>query len=226
MDRALLAVLALALMTAAWTTPLYAQEESEKINSNLGFSIATPLNPTAQFTSPGWGFTAGAGYNFSQHHSIIGEVMWDRLYATDNAIGAIRAVVPQSSGLSGHNSIFAVTANYRFELRGKSRGVYFIGGGGWYYRSASLSREVTTGTTTTCTPEFLWWGFSCESGVVTSNQTLASTHSSALGANGGVGFTVKVGEPSYRFYVESRYHYAPNKRFSTQLVNITVGIRY
>jgi hypothetical protein len=44
--------------------------------------------------------------------------------------------------------------------------------------------------------------------------------------NGGVGFTIRVGEAPYRFYVESRYHYAPTKNINTQLVAVTVGFRY
>lgn len=226
MKRTVKAVFGMTLMAAAWLSPLHAQEyESEKLNTNLGMSMAVPLNPTARFASIGWGFNAGAGYNFNEHHSFIGEFMWNRLYANDGALQPIRAVA-QANDISGHNNLFALTGNYRFELRGKVYGAYFIGGGGWYYQNASLSRQVTTGTTTTCTPEWLWWGFTCQSGTVTQNQTLASTSSSSLGGNGGIGFTVKVGEPSYRFYVESRYHYAPTKHFSTQFINVTVGIRY
>jgi hypothetical protein len=81
-------------------------------------------------------------------------------------------------------------------------------------------------STTTCTPAWQWWGFTCSAGIVNSNQTIASSSSSALGGNAGIGFTVKTAEPSYRFYVESRYHYAPNKSLHTQLITITVGIRY
>jgi hypothetical protein len=44
--------------------------------------------------------------------------------------------------------------------------------------------------------------------------------------NGGVGFTMRVGEPPYRMYVESRYHYAPNRNISTQFLMVAVGIRY
>jgi hypothetical protein len=52
------------------------------------------------------------------------------------------------------------------------------------------------------------------------------TTTSALGANGGVGFTVRVGAAPWRMYIESRYHYAPTKNINTQLVITTIGIRY
>ena len=53
-----------------------------------------------------------------------------------------------------------------------------------------------------------------------------SSSSGAFGANGGVGFTVRVGDAPWRMYVESRYHYAPTKNVNTQLIVTTIGIRY
>jgi hypothetical protein len=72
----------------------------------------------------------------------------------------------------------------------------------------------------------LWWGFECSSGTVTSNQTLASSTSDSLGVNGGFGVTFKVAEPRYRFYMEARYHYAPNKNVKTEVIPVTIGIRF
>lgn len=59
-----------------------------------------------------------------------------------------------------------------------------------------------------------------------SDQTLASSTSDALGLNGGIGVTFKVAEPRYRFYIEARYHYAPTKNVKTELIPITIGIRF
>jgi hypothetical protein len=226
MNRAIRAIVAIALMEMTWLCPLRAQQyEPENVNSNLGVSMSVPQNPTSQFATIGYGFTAGVGYNFTRRHSLIGEFMWNRLNATDAAIAPLRAAAP-ASDLDGHGDLFAVTANYRFEIRGRVFGAYFIGGGGWYYRNTGLSRQVTAGAGTVCTQPWLWWGFTCVSGTVLANQTLAENSSNAFGGNGGIGFTVKLREPSYRFYVESRYHYAPTSNINTQLVNVTVGIRY
>ena len=98
--------------------------------------------------------------------------------------------------LSGPSNLYVFSGNYRFELRGKAIGTYLIGGGGWYLRHSDL------------------------------NQTLMSSSSSAFGANGGVGFTVRVGNAPWRMYIESRYHYAPTKNVNTQLIVTTIGIRY
>jgi hypothetical protein len=59
---------------------------------------------------------------------------------------------------------------------------------------------------------------------VTANQTIGGYASSVFGGNVGVGFSTKVAEPSYRIYIEPRYHYAPIKSVITQLMEVTVGI--
>jgi hypothetical protein len=204
---------------------LYAQDDSDKINSNLGMSMSLPVSTTAKYASIGWGATGGVGYNFNQHHSIIGEFLWNQLYATNYAMAPINVAAP-SGGVNGQSDIYAVTGNYRYEVRGKKLGTYFVGGAGWYYRYNHLSRPVTVPAGTGCTPALVWWGGKCSSGSVTVDQKLGSYGSNVFGGNVGVGFTVNVGEPSYRLYVESRYHYAPTQNIRTQLLDLTVGIRY
>lgn len=230
-NRASLTLIVIFVLTA-WASPLLAQGDDEfgfgedsKLNTNLGFVVTTPLNPTAQFAKLGYGFVAGAGYNLTKRNAFVGEFMWNWLGASDSALAPIRQVA-QDSSITGHGNLYTITGNYRYELRGKTFGAYFIAGGGWYHRNAKLSKPVQTGTATICTPSWLYWGYTCTSGVVTSSQTIASSSSDALGVNGGFGFTIKTGEPRYRAYFEARYHYAPNKNVNTQLIPITIGIRF
>jgi outer membrane protein with beta-barrel domain len=199
--------------------------ENSRLNTNLAFSLTAPLNPIAKFANFGWGTTVGAGYNFSRRNAFVGEFLWNRLYPSSQTLAPLRLAL-HSADLHGHSDLYAFTANYRFELRGQSLGTYFIGGAGFYYRNATLSKHVVTGTATECTPVWLFWGFSCSQGVVSEDQTLATSSSAALGFNGGVGFTIKVGEPRYRMYFEARYHYAPTTRINTQVIPVTIGIRF
>src|SRR6266481_3861976 len=221
-----------AISTLVWisvlliTCSLRAQSESgnddPSVTTNLGIPVSVALNPTGRYISGGWGVDSGIGYNFDRRNALIGEFMWNTLNPTNAVLQPIRAAL-QSPNINGSSNLFALTGNYRFELRGKRFGTYFIGGGGLYRRSASLSKPIPTGTSITCDPSWLWWGYTCTSGLVITNVTLASSYSTAFGANGGVGFTIRVGEAPYRVYVESRYHYAPSKYINTQLVAITVG---
>ena len=205
-------------------TRLYGQEAFEKVNSHFGAIASLPLHPMGTYTGIGWGLLGGGGYNFNGHHSAIGEFMWARLSATEAALLPLQQASGQN--FTGHSNLYAVTGNYRFEQRGTGFGAYLIGGVGWYYRTTNPSVLVNSGSTTSCTQAWLWWGFKCALGMVLPNQQLGSTGSNAFGGNIGIGFTRRVAEEPYRLYVESRYHYAPTKNISTQLLTIGIGIRY
>ncbi len=233
MKRGAKIVLAITVIVTTWLAPLHAQyvdmgtepDDESKLNSNLGFSVPVPLSTTADVFNTGWGFTAGIGYNFNRRNAFVGEFMWNRVYPNDQQLAPLRAAA-QAANLDGNTDVFVLSGNYRFELRGKVFGVYLIGGPGWYHRNTNLSQQVTSGVGTTCTPVWLWWGFTCQTGVVVSNQTVGGFGASAFGVNGGGGLTLRVAEAPYRLYFESRYHYAPHKDINTQFVQVTVGIRY
>ena len=208
--------------------PLHAQGDCLsgcKVNSNLGMVLNMPVSSTAQVMGSGWGAGGGIGYNFDHRNALIGEFLWNRMYPSDGALQPFQ-MASQSSSLSGNSNLYALTGNYRYEMRGRLFGTYLIGGGGWYYRKNWLSGAVTATPGTICTPAWLWWGFTCTSGTVTANETRQTSSTNAWGMNGGIGFTVRVGEAPYRLYTEARYHYAPTKSVSTQFIAVTVGIRY
>jgi hypothetical protein len=226
--KAAMAVLVVC-MQAYCGLPMKAQnsdsEPLRRLNSNAAFTISAPLNQTANYVSAGWGVVYGAGFNFNKHHSVVGEVLWNSLPPGDQALAPIRAAL-QDPAIQGHGNLVSATGNYRLKFEGRVYGIYFIGGSGLYYRNASLSRTVSAGNSVTCNPAWLWWGFSCSSGTVTANQSLASFSSSVLGGNAGVGITFRIPDSEYRFYIESRYHYAPTKGVHTQMMPIAIGVRF
>ena len=193
--------------------------------TSLGIPLSAPLVPTSNHVGFAWGISAGAGYNFDRHHALIWEFMWNALYPTSGALEPIRVALA-TANVSGHGNLFAFTGNYRLELRGRSLGTYFIGGPGLYYRTAALSRPIPPGTTITCDPIWVWWGYNCAAGLVITNLTEVHRNAGAPGFNAGIGFTARVGEAPYRMYVETRYHFAPTGAISTKLIAFTVGIRY
>ena len=197
----LLALLVLLIVTNSFVR---AQTSYEKINSHIGVLVSFPISPTNQYVHTGWGAAGGAGYNFNSHQALIAEFMWNRLYATDRALAPIRQAL-QSPDFGGKSNMYVLTGNYRYEWRGKVFGTYAIGGGGLYYRTTNPSSLIVTGENIPCAPAWMWWGFSCASGFVTPHQSLGSVGSNAFGGNGGLGFTMRVGEEPYRLYVESRY---------------------
>jgi hypothetical protein len=193
------AIIVSALLTIAHCN-VYAQDDSDdnpKVNTNLGMPISAPLNPAGRFVNLGLGLNVGAGYNFTRRHAVIGEFTWNNLFTNNGALAPIRVAL-QNPDISGSGNLFAFTGNYRFELKGKTLGTYLIGGGGWYFRTANLSQKVTTASGIACTPVWVWWGFSCQSGTVTADQTIASSTSRAFGVNAGIGFTARVGDAPHR----------------------------
>ena len=196
-----------------------------KLNTNLAMTLNVPARSSAQVVGTGWGIVGGAGYNINKHHAIVGEFLWNRVYPSRGALQPLQMAL-QSRDLRANTDLYALTADYRFELRGRSAGTYLIGGGGWYFRNTWLSTEVMSGTGNVCTPVWRWFGYNCTSGTVDANQPPVVSSSNALGANGGIGFTARVGEAPYRFYAEARYHYAPTRNISTHFMTITFGIRY
>lgn len=209
--------------------PLFAQDEFDpdsKLNTNLGFPVTVPVGSTSDFAKLGTGVVAGAGYNFNEHHALVGEFMWNWLYATDESLAPLRPGTVEGD-LNGHSNLFVLTGNYRFELRGHRIGTYFIAGGGFYYRNASRTEVVTPASGTPCTPVWQWWGFRCSSGTVITPQASSSFPSGVFGGNAGMGITINVpGEPRYRLYLEARYHYAPGTPFILRFIPITTGIRF
>jgi hypothetical protein len=208
-------------------TWIHAQDldDDPRFTDSAGMTISAPLGPIAPYASAGLGTDVSAGYNFDRHNALLGEFMWNWLYSTDTALQPLRIAL-QTPNIGGHGNLYSMTANYKYELRGKLLGAYLIGGGGWYRRSTSITKQIPAGTAITCQPIWLWWGYSCSSGLVTTSLTLANSTSNTFGANAGIGFTIRVGDAPYRFYVESRYHYAPTKNISTQLVAFSFGFRY
>ncbi len=199
--------------------------DNPRATTSLGMPLNVPLSPIAQHVSWGWGLSAGAGYNFTRRHALVGDFLWNWLYPTNQTLRPIQIAL-QTNKVSGHGNLFAFTGGYKLELRGRALGTYFIAGGGWYYRTASLSRPVPDGTSIGCIPAWVYWGYTCSSGLIVSNLTEVHSNASALGVNGGVGLTFRVSEAPYRMYVESRYHFAPTKNITTQMLIVSWGIRY
>src|SRR3954451_8499256 len=134
MNRVLPAIIT-AVLLATLCSRVFAQDEGEygddsKLNTNLAFMLTAPMNPMSNFVNVGGGLVAGACYNNTKRNGVVGEFMWNRLGASDSAIAPIQQALG-TRDINGHANIFAFTGNYRFELQGRTTGIYFIGGAGW-----------------------------------------------------------------------------------------------
>ena len=219
-------LISISFLTSAWLIPLVAQDQLDDLrtlNFNIGGGLSVPINPTASFVGVSGNFATGVGANFNQHNSIEGDFMWSGLSPS-------LAIVRPVNAPFGSVNLYTLTGNYRFHIDSIADspfGVYIIGGGGWYYRHVSISKKFIVPPLTVCQPIYLWWGYACETGTgFVATETLASHGTSAGGLNAGVGFTVKIGDLGWKFFVESRYSYAASNFIPTTLVPVTFGFRF
>jgi hypothetical protein len=213
-------ILVLAGLLAAAAVPGCA-EHYHKLVLNLGGGVSNPVQSTASYAGTSGNIDGGVGYSFDNHNSLIAEFMWAGLPPQFAALN------PPNGPLARVN-LYSVTPNYRYKvdrLRGSHFGVYAIGGGGWYYRYSSLNDNYIVPTGTSCLPIDTWLGFTCTTSGVYNTTGATYKYMSAGGLNAGAGLTIALGESSWRFYVESRYHHAFS-RIPTSLVLVTLGLRF
>lgn len=99
-------------------------------------------------------------------------------------------------------------------------GAYVIGGIGWYHRSGEVTVPAVG---VICDPYWSWW-YGCTIGSV--DIVARSRSSSAFGKNVGVGLSYRLGESQLKIYTEVRYHQASYNNVSTQLIPVTIGVRW
>jgi hypothetical protein len=224
-----------ALFMFSANMPAYAQdtapEHSEgphSFNLHIGGGIGLPVGTTSNFAGLTGTFQVGAGPNLNAHSAIVGEFMWHGLPPTRNVLAVLVNPLIASglpSNVSTSSNLNALTANYMFHKEGRRYGYYVVGGGGWYYRHTALN-NYTLAPGTVCQPAWDWWGYTCQNGLVSTSNTLATRGVSSGGVNGGIGITLNLSE-GFRFYMEARYHYSPQGgHISTQVLPVTFGFRW
>jgi hypothetical protein len=211
----------IALLGALCLMPMQA-DDFRKLAFNIGGGVTTPLNPIGHYVGVSGNFVAGAGYNINKHNSITGEFMWAGLPPNLFVFQPIGAPF-------GNINLYTLTAQYRWHhdsLDGSPFGVYFIAGGGWYYRHTSVDKNFIAPPSVICQPIWTFWGYGCTSDGFVYTATIASKGTSAPGLNAGVGFTIRLTDNGWKFFVESRYHYAWSPIIRTSLIPVTFGFRF
>jgi len=170
-------------------------------NFHIGGGIGIPVSSTRKFFRPSGTFQLGGGPNLTKHNSFVFEAMWQGLPANRSSLAVANPLIGAGFGNSSSTftNLYALTANYMYHREGHRYGLYVIGGGGWYDRSAQNSNDT------------------------------ASHAVSSGGVNVGGGLTIGLGRATdyARFYVEGRYDYSPHgDGVATHTVPVTLGIRW
>jgi len=214
-----IAVLASLLATAAVATA--SAEDYRRLVFNVGGGVSNPLGPTSRWAGVSSNINTGVGYAFNDHSSVIGEFMWSGMPPNS-------PLERDVNGPLARINLFTLTANYRYKidkLGSRRFGVYVIGGGGWYYRYTTINGGYVVPPATACQPVFTWWGFTCTNAGFVDATSMTYKFLSTGGLNGGAGFTIRFGESNWKFYTETRYHYAFH-RIPTSMLLVTAGFRF
>lgn len=213
--RNAVATLAIVLIVCACSSA----QDTPRFTFNIGGGPTWPTQSVSNLANMSGNFVVGGGANFSKMFGVDAEYMW-------NDLPPKTGIVALTNASSGSARLQSVTGNLILHAPEKKKfGGYVIGGTGWYHRSWDLTNPaITVGTV--CLPSYVWWGIVCTNGLVSTNVTVASGSSNAIGWNIGGGFTYRLGQSHAKFYTELRYHVAYTKGINTDVLPLTFGIRF
>jgi opacity protein-like surface antigen len=163
----------------------------------------------------GWHFTVGGGYNFGSHFTLTGDFMY-------NGFGVSRAVLNEAQVPDGNARMWSLTANPKVRVNPEWKvDPYVVGGIGYYRRTVEFTRPVLV-------PVFIFDPFfgAFFNTVVQTNQVLGTITRDGLGGSVGGGVDIKVGSGGVKLFTEVRYHHVNTGSVDTQMVPVTVGLRW
>ena len=193
----------------------------------IGGGFNAPSRGTSDAVSWGGNITAGAGYSFTPHFSLLTEYQ----FIADKLPGAI---ISQTGAQGGSAHIWSFTLAPVIDLfPRRTNDVYITGGGGFY-------RKVTSFTD----PAYFQYCNYFYCGIGTVNQVVGHFSSNQGGWNVGLGYTRKIGgfgsDSKAKLFAEVRYldidtpavDSSPNGLgrttfgAGTKLVPVTFGVRF
>jgi len=191
----------------------------------MGFGANVPFGGTSgKYQTTSLGFQAGLGRNLSPRIGV-------QLEYDANFFGIPDSILSTycSTCSSGDVIIQSISFDPYFNLNPKGRtGLYFIGGGGYYWKE---TRFLVPSGQQLCTPTL---------GCVPTQSVASSWTNGAFGFNGGGGVTWRLGSASHlKLFVEGRYVFIDNQagggssastyppaKYRTSYAPLMMGIRF
>lgn len=209
----------IAIMLGAVTAS--AQNSEPKFSFEFGLGSNTPAGGnTATYQSTNLGAQAGLGYNFNSRIGAQVEYDFNRFVIPDSIVSSLCSACSDGSVILQSVS-FDPYVNLLLEGR---VGIYLIGGAGFYWKNTSFSAP---------TGQEVCYTFS---GCVLTESTVSSWSTSAFGANGGGGVTVRLGSTRMKVFAEGRYVWVrkgsnttaayPPANYGVNYFTTEVGIRF
>jgi hypothetical protein len=149
----------------------------------------------------GYNFQLGGGYNFNSQTGLTLEYL-------DSGLGVTNQAMNANGAIDGWAHVWALTLNpvWRYKIGGIVGG-YIIGGGGYYARELHFTEPFQ------------------ETSPGLFQRTNIDRTDNTGGVDLGAGFTFNVGYGT-KIFIEARYHYLFTPGYATQLIPITLGLRW
>ena len=213
----------------AAVTPAYAQDD-KPVWVNIGGSVTMPVGDISDRFGTGGAFNFGVTFQPQPVFGLQVAYEYHNLAGQETVIPIISPTITTGI-IESHHNMHVINFNAILQPGGEMTvKPYFIGGGGYSYRTVSLTTP-DVGFTTWCDP---YW-MVCYSGPVAIDRIIGDRSSWDPGVTFGGGINFRMGD-SAQFYVEARYQYVWGPEFedrdgAAQKVNsqyfpITFGFKF
>lgn len=166
----------------------------------IGFGLSQPVNPLGESLNTGWNLSGGVGVS----GRYLG-IMVDGMFAD---FGINRPALDWAGADTGHQRYFAATLDPVFHVNSRGPVDFYITGG------AGLYAITTT------------YGLGFDS-FLPGNEINSSSTVYKGGVNAGCGFTFGASRNgAVKFFTEARIHHVFTRGYQTNIVPVTVGIRF
>jgi hypothetical protein len=188
----------------------------------FGGGWVNPVGELNKYLDDGWNFSFGFGKKFNSNAALM-------LDFTSNWTDIEDSLLNSYGIPDGDVHLWGVTINPVWEIRPEQTlGGFVTAGGGYYHRTVTFT-EPTIAVVPVIDP---WWGFSgyyydpfYGYTVAPASAVVGRTNDDALGANIGLGISLRPSQ-FIELFLEARYHYVWTEKRPTQIVPITIGMRW
>ncbi len=191
-----------------------ASAQFSRFTGYVGGGFTPAVNPIGSRLDTGWNISAGAGMNANHHFGLM-------LDFTFNDLGINQTSLQQAQAPGGSVRVWGFTLDPIVHLTQEGPvDVYVTGGGGIYNRTVEYT-QPSIGTGTFFDP---WFGF--YPAAFQTTQVIGSFSQYKGGINGGVGFSVKLGQSRTKLFAEARYHHVFTRNVETDILPVSFGLRW
>jgi hypothetical protein len=210
-QRSLLVVslLGLAQLASAQDMPFH------RFTASVGGGYTATTGDSSGRLDQGGNVQASAGFNFSRYFGISGTF-------TFNQLGLTRTALNNADQPDGNAKAYTFTADptIRFPLFKGVNG-YLLAGGGWLRRTVQFTQPAVA-QAIVFDPWFGYFG----PALIPVNQVLGTYTSDAGAVDVGGGLNIPLRSSGASVFVEARYMHGFTSQSATELVPITVGLRW